>query len=89
MGLTPAPTPAVTPTPEPEKTYDQILVAMTAKDKKALTLKWNKIAGAEGYDIFFAKCNSNKKKEVCKLVKTVSAVIPAWQPSLRKAKSKQ
>ena len=45
---------------------------MTAKGKKSLTIGWNKVKGADGYDIFFAACNKNDKKTACKNVKSIS-----------------
>ena len=38
--------------------------------KKAITLKWNKIPAADGYEVYFAKCSSTDSIEDCKLVKT-------------------
>ena len=40
---------------------------MKTKGSTALVIRWNKIDGAQGYDIFFSKCNKNK----CKKVKTI------------------
>ena len=45
--------------------------AKVTTTKKSMTLGWNKIEGAEGYDIFFAECNHGGKKIVCKNVKTI------------------
>jgi hypothetical protein len=36
-----------------------------------MTIGWNKIQGAAGYDIFFATCNHSGKKIACKNVKTI------------------
>lgn len=56
----------------PEPTVRGIFMAkITAKGKSSLILSWNKIDGAEGYDIFFAKCNKKDKKTKCKMVETV------------------
>ena len=44
---------------------------MTAKGSNGLTIGWNKIQGAAGYDIFFAECNHNGKKIACKNVKNI------------------
>ena len=44
---------------------------MTAKGKKSLTIGWNKVKGAAGYDVFFARCNHHGKKVACKKIKTV------------------
>ncbi len=40
--------------------------------KTSITMAWNKINGADGYDIFFAPCNKNDKKNTCKNVKSIS-----------------
>ena len=54
-----------------EKIGSRVLLSgMTAK-KTSLTLKWNKIPGADGYDIFFAPCGHEKSSNVCKKVKTI------------------
>ena len=53
---------------EPNPENDRILLAaMKAKAKTGLKLSWNKLDGAEGYDIFFAKYGKGK----CKKVKTI------------------
>ena len=39
--------------------------------KKSMTISWNKINGAEGYDIFFARCDHHGKNIVCKKVKNI------------------
>ena len=48
-----------------------LLAQMKASGKTKLKLTWTKIKGAEGYDIFFAKCNSKESKTKLKFVKTV------------------
>ena len=55
------------------KISGSLMAKMTAKGKKSLTIRWNKINGATGYDIFFARCDHNGKKTVCKKVKTIKA----------------
>ena len=55
------------------KISGSLMAKMTAKGKKSLTISWNKINGAAGYDIFFAKCNHGKKEIKCKKVKTIKA----------------
>jgi len=59
---------------------------MTAKGKKSLTISWNKIQGADGYDIFFAKC---KKKTACKKIKTIKGnkTFKWTKPGLKKGTS--
>ena len=47
------------------------MARMTAKGRKSLTISWNRIRGAAGYDIFFAQCNRGGKKAKCKTVRTV------------------
>ena len=50
--------------------------------KKRLTLGWNKIKNAEGYDIFFARCNHSHKKVVCRKVKNIKGNnIFTWKKS--------
>ena len=53
-------------------TWDAGKVAKVTTTKKSMTLGWNKINGADGYDIFFAPCNKNDKKNTCKNVKSIS-----------------
>ena len=51
----------------------KLLASMTAKGKKAMTIAWTKMAGASGYEIYFAKCNHNGTQNVCKKVKTIKS----------------
>ena len=44
---------------------------MTAKGKRTLKLRWTKITGVDGYDIFAARCNHGGRKIHCKKVKTI------------------
>ena len=60
-----------TPTPTPTKVSGTEMAKMTAKGKTSATIAWNKIQGASGYDIFFARCNHNGKKVAFKKVKTI------------------
>ena len=53
------------------KPDDLLLAQMTAKGKKAMTIRWTRVEGADGYDIFFSKCNTKGKKYTPKLIKTV------------------
>ncbi len=48
-----------------------LLAKMTHSGSKSLKVTWTKIKGAEGYDIFFARCNAGGKEIACKKVKTV------------------
>ena len=60
------------PAPKPVvKVSGTPLAKMTAKGKKSMTISWNKIQGAAGYDIFFAQCNHNGKKIATRNVKTI------------------
>lgn len=50
---------------EPAPTVSGTLLAkITAKGKSSLVLTWNKVNGAEGYDIFFIKCGKQAPKKV-------------------------
>ena len=55
-----------------------LLVKMAAKGSNNLVISWNKIAGAKGYDIFFAKCGKNDRKTKLKKVKTVKGKALSW-----------
>ena len=56
--------------PSAPEVSEKLLPKMTAK-KKGMTISWNKIKGAAGYDIFFARCNHDKKKIIPKKAKTI------------------
>lgn len=59
-----------------------LLAQMKASGKTKLKLTWTKINGAEGYDIFFAKCNSKESKTKLKFVKAVKGNATfAWAKS--------
>ena len=47
------------------------ITKLATKGKNSLRISWNKVKGADGYDIFFAPCNKNGKKMVCKNVKSI------------------
>ena len=53
------------------KPANVLMAQMTASGKKAMTIRWTKVNGADGYDIFFSKCNSGGKHYEPKLIKTV------------------
>lgn len=53
------------------KPANVLMAQMTASGKKAMTIRWTKVNGADGYDIFFSKCNSGGKNYEPKLIKTV------------------
>ena len=48
-----------------------LLAQEKAKSSNKMVISWTKVTGAEGYDIFFAKCNTKESKTKLKLVKTV------------------
>lgn len=48
-----------------------VLAQISVKGSDALIIGWKDVEGAEGYDVFFAKCNHKKKKWDCKVVKTI------------------
>ena len=60
-------------TPEKEEVTPQgvLLTKLAAKGKNGLKLTWKKVKGAEGYDIFFSRCNHGNKKLTCRKIKTV------------------
>lgn len=78
----------VTAEPAP-KVSSTLMTRMTAKGKTGLVVGWNRIQGAEGYDIFFARCNYGGKKIACKHVKTIKGNKTfKWRKSgLKKGKS--
>ena len=56
--------------PSTPKVSGTPLAEATVKNK-SMTIGWNKIQGAEVYDVFFAHCNHGKKEIKCRKVKTV------------------
>ncbi len=46
-------------------------VQMTPQGKTALTLTWNKENAADGYDVFFSRCNHDGIILKCKKIKTI------------------
>ena len=58
------------------------LTAKMAAGKTNLTISWNMIHGASGYDIFFAQCSHSEKNVACKNVETITASkILKWTTS--------
>lgn len=60
------------PAPEPTpaaKASGVLLAKLTAQGSKSLTVSWNKVKGAKGYEIFFARCDG-KGGTTTKKVKT-------------------
>lgn len=70
-GIDPQPEPV--PQPAPKVSKAKLLAKATAKGTKSLVISWNKISGAEGYDIYFAKCKKNNSATSLKRIKTVKA----------------
>ena len=70
------------------KVSGTLLSKLTAKGKSSLVLTWNKVKGAEGYDIFFAKCGKNDKNAL-KKVKTIKGnkTLKWTKKSLKKQKA--
>ena len=66
------PTPKSTPTPE-DKVSGMLFAKITAKGSKGLAITWNKVKGAKGYDVYFAKCNGKDGTKGMKKVKTIKA----------------
>ncbi len=66
-----------------------LLARMKAKGKNKLQISWTKVAGAEGYDIFFAECSKKESRTRCRLVKTVraDAAVTWTKGSLKKRTS--
>ena len=70
----PTPAPVPIPTPEPKPTPEKLTGTPIVKikaGKKSLTLGWNKIKDAAGYDIFFARCNHSHKDTACRKVMNI------------------
>lgn len=65
------PIPKLKPEPAASKVGGTLLAKLVAKGSNRLVLSWNKIAGADGYDVFFSKCNHLDKKETCRKIKTI------------------
>ena len=59
------------PKPTPAKVSGTPIAKTTASGKNSLTIEWNKVNDAAGYDIFFSQCNNNGKKASCKNVKNI------------------
>ena len=79
----PIPPKPIPPKPDPPtpKVSKQPSVKIKA-GKKSLTLGWIRIKDADGYDIFFARCNHSHKKIVCRKVKNIKGNnIFTWKKS--------
>lgn len=70
-----APVPAKKDTSIPAKvdltTSGTLMNRITASGDKGLAVSWTRIKGADGYDIFLAKCNTSGKRYNIKKVKTI------------------
>ncbi len=72
------------PEEEAKKLDNRLFAVLTAKGSNALSLNWNKVDGAEGYDIFFCSCG---KTENQRLVKSLSSGKTSWlRKNLKKGK---
>lgn len=58
--------PKLIPTSSP-KPSGVLAMKMVAKGEKNIAVSWNKVAGAEGYDLFFSRCNGKSSKSMKKL----------------------
>ncbi len=73
------------PGPQPKKVQGIPLTKMTAKGKKSMVISWKKVAGADGYDIFFASCRNEAAP--AKLAMTVGSSTRSWtKTGLKKKK---
>lgn len=48
-----------------------LLVTMKSKGKDKVKVKWTKVKGVKGYDIYFTRCNHDEKTSVYKKIKTI------------------
>ena len=69
--LLPPPTPTPAPKPAPTPKVSGTPTAKMTAGKTSLTIGWDKIEGAAGYDVFFIRCNHHGKKMVYKNVKSI------------------
>ena len=53
----PTPTPTPTPTPVPADPDAMLLAELMASGDTSFELSWTEAGGAEGYDVFFARCD--------------------------------
>ncbi|MBR2707388.1 MAG: Ig-like domain-containing protein [Mogibacterium sp.] len=69
--------------PKPSVKQKKLLMAtVRTKGRKSVRLTWNAMTDADGYDIFFARCNTKKKKYTCKYAGSVSgAKSTSWTKS--------
>ena len=67
---------SATPTPTPVTTKTQLLLLKVTAGQTTAKLTWNKISGADGYQIYGAKCGNSYK-----LLKTVKNTTLTWKQS--------
>ena len=67
---------SATPTPVPVTAKTQLLLLKVTAGKTTAKLTWNKISGADGYQIYGAKCGNSYK-----LLKTVKNTTLTWKQS--------
>ncbi|MBR3237524.1 MAG: InlB B-repeat-containing protein, partial [Oscillospiraceae bacterium] len=48
-----------------------LIATMKSYGSTSMNIAWTRVGGASGYDIFFSHCNTNTKKYVPKLIRTV------------------
>lgn len=60
---------------------DPLIATMKASGKTDMNLSWNQYAGADGYDIFLAKCNTKKHKYTYENVASVDSGTTTWTKS--------
>lgn len=78
----PKPEPKAQPQPKPAKVSGTLIAKMTARGKTKFAISWNKVEGASGFEVFFAKCNSKGKDVACKKVKNIKGnMIFKWTKS--------
>ena len=61
-----------------KKVSGTLLVGMTAKGKDGFAFNWTKISGADGYDVFLARCNHTRTTKDRWTVKTLKGDTFSW-----------
>ena len=51
----------------------RLFTKMKSKGKTSLVITWTEVPEAEGYEVWFVKCDHKKSSNVCKKIKTVEA----------------
>lgn len=81
-------TPQVTTAPKKVAANFGTLKAQSVKQTStSVTLRWNKVSGADGYLVYGSRCNSKKEKFTKKLIKTIkgNSTLTWTQKKLEKA----